>query len=63
MKFYDFISMYDDYYGKIVVNDNNLKQIFAGYIYDAGLGRTDLHNLKVVSFGFYDGELTVRLDV
>lgn len=60
-----FLYMYDAPYALTVINDNNLKPIAKGDVY------TVLHDKKnaeimqhrVVAFGFYDGELAVRVEI
>ena len=58
-----FLYMYDAPYALTVINDDNLKPIAKGNVY------TVLHDKKnaeimqhnVIAFGFYDGELAVRI--
>lgn len=61
MKFKDFLEMYDNWNGIVVVNDNNLRCIAQ----DKGLlmyeKHPELYKREVVSFGFYDNELCVRV--
>ena len=61
MKFYKFINMLDNWNIDTVVNDNELKVIVAGNTYAIMAKRRDLYNKEVVAFGFYDGQLTVRV--
>lgn len=61
MKLINFLNMYDNWNGTITVNDEQLKPIISGSVFDIVNQRKDLHNKEVVSFGFYDGELTVRV--
>lgn len=61
MNLYDFVNMYDNWNGNMTVNDDNLNPIVVGNIYDIMAKRRDLHNKKVVSFGFYDGVMTIRI--
>jgi len=61
MNFKDFMEMYDNWNGITRVNDNNLDMIVenqTGIIMD---NRKDLYDKEVVSFGFYDNVLTVRI--
>ena len=61
MKLYKFINMFDNWNIDTVVNDNELKVIVAGNTYAIMEKRRDLYNKEVVAFGFYDGQLTVRV--
>ena len=61
MKFKDFIDMYDDWNGEMVVNDDNLSPIVAGNTYHIVKNREDLYDKDVVAFGFYDNQLCVRV--
>lgn len=75
MKLKDFIKLYDNWNGVIVVNDDNLNCIIKARINALMLrvatGKTDsekydiddLMNKTVVAFGFYDNELCVRIDI
>lgn len=58
MELRDFLNLYDGH-GKICVNDNNLRRVFIGNIFAAKI--CDYKNCEVVSFGFYDNELCVRV--
>lgn len=61
MNFKDFMEMYDNWNGVTRVNDNNLDMIVenqTGIIMD---NRKELYDKEVVSFGFYDNVLTVRI--
>lgn len=62
MIFKDFMEMYDNWNGNCVVNDSNLCPIVYGNILRIMEQRKDLYNRKIVAFGFYDGELVVRLE-
>lgn len=61
MKFKEFMNLYDNWNGKMTVNDDDLKPIIGGNIYDIMVKRRDLLDRKVVAFGFYDGVMTVRI--
>ena len=60
MKLRDFLNLYDGNI-KVIVNNNNLKRIFAGNIFGARI--SDYKHCEVISFGFYDNELCVRVDI
>lgn len=60
MRLKEFLYMYDDWNHNVVVNDDELCPIIRGlpsYI----LLCSDVGNKEVVAFGFYDGELAVRV--
>lgn len=73
MKFKQFMDMYDNWNGITKVNDNNLDIIVIGRTLDIMecMGNfnpmtkvnnyAELFEMKVVSFGFYDDELCVRV--
>lgn len=61
MNFKKFMEMYDNWNTIAVVNDDTLKPIVKDVAWKIAEDRTDLHEKEVVSFGFYDGELTVRV--
>lgn len=70
MKLRQFIEMYDNWNGTIKVNDDNLDMIVSGCILEIiecipMLNKVKnyekLFDMKVVSFGFYDDELCVRV--
>ena len=61
MNFKNFLDMYDNWNGAITVNDNNLDVIVSGKTSTIMETRADLFDKEVVAFGFYDGELTVRV--
>ena len=61
MKFKDFIERYDNWNNVVVVNDDTLKPIVKDVGWKIAEDRTDLYEKEVVSFGFYDGELCVRV--
>lgn len=58
----EFLDMYDNWNGKITINDNNLDHIWkyetVQKFIDDGW---DIIGYQVMSFGFYDGELTIRV--
>ena len=60
MKLREFLNMYDNWNGVVVINDDNLNQIVKGGPY-AVLSCEDLYATEVVAFGFYDNELCVRV--
>ena len=61
MNFYEFMNMYDNWNGNVVINDDELNPLVEGNIYDIMVKRRDLHNREVIAFGFYDGVMTVRI--
>ena len=61
MKFKDFIDMYDNWNGITVVNDDDLNMIVSGPTHSIAKEKNFLWDMKVVSFGFYDNELCVRV--
>lgn len=67
MTFGAFMEMYDDWNGNVCVNDDNLLLIVKGNtsnimnLVNNGFLKY-LKDVQVVSFGFYDSELCVRLD-
>lgn len=60
MKLREFLDMYDNWNGIICVNDDNLNCIIKGNPYVV-LSHKNLYEMEVVSFGFYDNELCVRV--
>ena len=61
MDFKEFMNAYDDWNGILKVNDDNLDCIVKDKAFFVMENRQDLYERKVVSFGFYDGELCVRV--
>ena len=61
MLFKDFIKMYDNLNGIVVVNNDNLERIVEATCYTIISQYHGLDNKEVVSFGFYDDELTIRV--
>ena len=61
MNFRTFMNMYDNWNENVQVNDNELKPIVNDRVFLVMENRPDLFNKKVVSFGFYDNTLTVRV--
>jgi hypothetical protein len=70
MKLKQFMDLYDNWNGVTVVNDNNLDRIVMGTTHRIMSciptlinveSYEKLFNMKVVSFGFYDDELCVRV--
>ena len=60
MKFKEFIELFDNHNGTTVVNDNTLTPICKGNTHEISQ-RDDLANKEVLSFGFYDNELCIRV--
>lgn len=61
LSFRDFMTLYDNWNGWLKVNNNKLECIVYGKTSEVIEQRKDLYDKKVIAFGFYDGELTVRL--
>ena len=66
MNFKQFLDMYDDWNGITKVNDDNGNCIVKVKTSDIGFNDGDvdysyLYDKEVVAFGFYDGELCVRV--
>ena len=61
MNFKDFMEMYDNWNGVTRVNDNDLNMIVEDRTNIIMDNRTDLYDIEVVAFGFYDGLMTVRV--
>ena len=73
MKLRDFVNLYDNWNGIMVVNDDNLNTIVKGRTVDIMDWQVPFHPLssvksyaklfemEVVAFGFYDGEFCVRV--
>ena len=61
MNLKNFIELYDNWNTIAVINDDTLKPIAKDVLWKIAEDRTDLQEKEVVSFGFYDGELTVRV--
>lgn len=58
----EFLDMYDNWNGNIVVNDNNLNPVVRSKIFILTYrSLPNLMNKEVIAFGFYDDELAVRL--
>lgn len=56
----EFLEMYDNWYSDAVINDDELQPIIKGppsYILSCG----NIGGKEVVSFGFYDGQLYIRV--
>lgn len=60
MKLRDFVNLYDNWNGILVVNDDNLDPIVKGEV-EVALSYVNVHEKEVVAFGFYDNELCVRV--
>lgn len=61
MTFKKFMYMYDNWNEIVKVNDDDLGMIAIGRISDILKNHTELHELEVASFGFYDNELCIRV--
>lgn len=63
---YDLIELYDNWNGTLVVNDKNLKCVlrtdFNRLEKSYEIKRQALYFAEVMAFGFYDGELCVRVN-
>lgn len=60
MRLEEFLEMYDNWNHAVVINDDELNLIVKGppsYILSCG----NVGGKEVVAFGFYDGELGVRV--
>lgn len=60
MRLKNFLEMYDNWNGDVVINDDELKPIIKGFPSDI-LFLGNVAEKEVVAFGFYDGELAVRV--
>ena len=63
----EFLKLYDNWNGYTVINDNNLK-LYArcktvALAENKDRNYTSALNAEVLSFGFYDNELTIRVDM
>ena len=56
-----FLEKYDNWNGKTRINDDNLDTIVEDETVNIYDNRKDLLEMQVVSFGFYDGVMTVRV--
>lgn len=61
MTFKNFMDLYDNWNGTLVINDNNLNPIIKGNVSDIMDSKQNLFEKEVIAFGFYDNELTVRI--
>ena len=61
MKFEELMTMYDNWNGILVVNDDNLNCITKGKTVSILETRKDLYDKEVITFGFCDGEFCVRV--
>lgn len=59
MKLRDFLELYDNWNGVLVINDDNLNCLCYGDFWNEKI--SDFENHEVVAFGFYDNELCVRV--
>ena len=60
MKLRDFVYLYDNWNGILVVNDDNHNPIVKGEV-EVALSHGNVCEKEVVAFGFYDNELCVRV--
>ena len=60
MKLRDFVDLYDNWNGILVVNDDNLKPIVRDKV-EVALSYKNVYEKEVIAFGFYDDELCVRV--
>jgi len=61
MNFKDFLEMYDNWNGIVIVNDDNLKRIAKDKGFLIYENHKELYERKVIAFGFYDNELCIRI--
>ena len=62
MNLKEFMDLYDDWNGNTVINDNELKTIYKGNTEKlVQHGGKDWLNKEVVSFGYYENQLCVRV--
>ena len=60
----EFVELHDDGNRTLCINDKNLKKVWSGKIIDfQNCKWKPIINAEVMAFGFYDNELTVRIDV
>ena len=62
----NFLDLYDNWNGNLVINDedcNHYATVNFSKLTTWLCDHTDVANAKVMAFGFYDGELCVRVDV
>lgn len=59
MKLGNFLDLYDNWNGVLVINDDNLNCLYYGDFWNIGI--SDFENREVAAFGFYDNELRVRV--
>ncbi len=55
------LEMYDDWNGITRINNDKLNTIIEEKTYKIYNIRKDLLDKEVIAFGFYDGEMTVRV--
>ena len=60
MKLRDFVDLYDNWNGILVVNNDNLKPIVRDKV-EVDLSYKNVYEKEVVAFGLYDDELCVRV--
>ena len=60
MKLKDFMNLYDGWNGKSVINNDDLSLLVKGLTLDI-VENNKWSDMEVVSFGFYDNELCVRV--
>ncbi len=64
MNLIDFVLLHDDGSRILCINDKNLKRVWSGKIIDfQNCKWKPITNAEVISFGFYDNELTVLINV
>ena len=62
----ELLDLFDNHNVNVVVNNNNLElyaRVRCDRLYGNYLNYKAILDLPVIAFGFYDGELTVRLDI
>ena len=60
----EFVELHDDGNRTLWINDKNLKKVWSGKIVDFQKCKwKPIINAEVMAFGFYDDELTVRINV
>ena len=60
MRLKEFLKMYDNWNGYVVINDDELNPIIRGRL-SYVLFRGNVDEKEVIEFGFYDDELVVRV--
>ena len=62
MSFKEFMDLYDNWNGRIRINDKDLNEVIEDATLTIMNSRKDLYDKTVMAFGFYDDILTVRLN-